>query len=107
MAKGAIAKDAVTKKIAAAFGSNYIGEYDKKIYVQAPENGEMVQIAISLTCPKNPIALNATMQTTGDFNFEDDAPVTYTTGAATSAEPMEISAEERKNIADMMARLGL
>ena len=35
MAKGAVAKENVTKILAEAFGSNFIGEYDKKIYVWA------------------------------------------------------------------------
>ena len=30
MAKGAQAKEAVVNKLRAAFGDNYIGEYDKK-----------------------------------------------------------------------------
>ena len=33
MAKGANAKLAVINKLAEAFGSDYIGEYDKKQYV--------------------------------------------------------------------------
>ena len=34
MAKGSIAKEAVEAKIKAAFGADYIGIYDKKIYVK-------------------------------------------------------------------------
>ena len=39
-----------------AFGADYIGEQDKKIYVWADDGGERVQIAIAMTCPKTPIA---------------------------------------------------
>ena len=35
MAKGANAKNAVINKIAMAFGTDYIGEIDKKVYVWA------------------------------------------------------------------------
>ena len=104
MAKGAIAKAEVTKKIAAAFGANYLGEFDKKIYVTAMENGETVQVAISLTCPKVPVVVDNTVQI-GDFNFEE--PTTVTKTAATSFTPAEISDEERDNVAALMARLGL
>jgi hypothetical protein len=104
MAKGAIAKAEVTKKIAAAFGANYLGEFDKKIYVTAMENGETVQVAISLTCPKVPVMVDNTVQI-GDFNFEE--PMTVTTTAATSFTPAEFSDEERDNVAALMARLGL
>lgn len=107
MAKGSQAKEVVIKKIASAFGDNYVGEYDKKVYVMAPENGELVQIAISLTCPKTPITFNNTVLATGDFNFEDDAPATITVASSVSEEPVVIDDQERKNIEDMMARLGL
>ena len=52
MAKGAVAKQAVINRIAEAFGTDFIGEVDKKVYVWATENGERVQIAMALTCPK-------------------------------------------------------
>ena len=104
MAKGSIAKENVIKQLAAAFGSNFIGEYDKKIYVWAQENGERIQIALSLTCPKVPVQI-ADAPITGDFNFEDDAPATVV--AAAPFQPAEITDEERARVNDMMARLGL
>ena len=106
MAKGQIAKDLVEKKIIAAFGTDYVGTCDKKIYVTAMENGEKVQVAISLTCPKIPIIVDNTVQI-GDFNFEDPTLATITTSATGTFIPAEISDEERKNVADLMARLGL
>ena len=33
MAKGSVAKENVIKKLAAAFGDNFIGDYDKKVYL--------------------------------------------------------------------------
>jgi hypothetical protein len=42
MARGSIAKEIIVKKLKDAFGADFIGEVDKKIYIQAPENGEMV-----------------------------------------------------------------
>ena len=107
MAKGAVAKENVTKILAEAFGSNFIGEYDKKIYVWANDGGEMVQIAMSLTCPKNPIQVDTTVTTsTGDWDFSDN-PKMKATVAVANAAPAEITAEERANIADLMAKLGL
>jgi hypothetical protein len=104
MAKGSIAKQQVVNKIQAAFGSDFIGEYDKKIYVWGQENGERVQIAISLTCPKVPVAI-ANTPTTGDFNFEDDAPSTVV--AAGAFQPADITDEERARVNDLMTMLGL
>lgn len=107
MAKGAYAKESVIKTIAEAFGSNFIGEFDKKVYVYANDGGEMVQIAISLTCPKNPIQVDTTVTTNaGDWDFSDN-PKVNTTVAVANAAPAEITEEEKANIAELMAKLGL
>ena len=101
MAKGALAKENVTKIIADAFGSNFIGEFDKKVYVMANDGGEMVQIAISLTCPKTPIVFNGTG---GDLNFEDDAPSeTNEKGPAV----VTMSADEQATLDRLMKELDL
>lgn len=42
MARGAIGKQNVSKKIAEIFGADFIGEYDKKLYVWTQENGERI-----------------------------------------------------------------
>lgn len=104
MAKGTLAKQNVTDKIRAAFGADFIGEYDKKVYVWAEDGGEKVQIALSLTCPKTPVMI-ADAPVSGDFNFEDDAPATVV--AAAPYQPAEITQEERDTVAKLMAQLGL
>lgn len=104
MAKGAIGKANVIKKIKEAFGTDFIGEYDKKIYVYTQENGERIQIALSLTCPKVQVAV-ADAPATGDFNFEDDAPSTVV--AAGAFQPADITPEERERVNDLMQKLGL
>lgn len=108
MAKGAIAKEQVAAMIAAAFEDKFIGEFDKKLYVWAEENGEQVQIAISLTCPKTPVAAkpaSATVATddNGDWDFSDDAK------PAAQAAPVAatITDEERTKVAELMKKLGL
>lgn len=106
MARGSLAKEDVVRKIAAAFGADYIGEADKKYYVYGEENGEKIQIAIALTCPKvaiETIAVSAPKPTALNFE-EDDGPKAK---VVVPAAPIEITAEERSNIAAMMARLGL
>lgn len=97
MARGAIGKQNVTQKIAEIFGADYIGEYDKKLYVWTQENGERIQIAISLTCPKNFVG---DTNSGGDLNFDTETPIA-------SAPTAEITQEERKTVEDLMARLGL
>ena len=104
MAKGTIGKQNVINKIKAAFGADYIGEYDKKIYVWTQENGERIQIALSLTCPKVQVAV-ADAPATGDFNFEDDAPSIVV--AAGAYQPAEITDDERERVNDLIRKLGL
>lgn len=105
MAKGAIAKENVAKKIAQVFGADFVGEFDKKLYVWSEENGEKVQIAIAMTCPKNPVGnIDFSAEPGNSLNFEDMSAGPVAGGNATKA---EVTDEEKKNIAELMARLGL
>lgn len=101
MAKGAEAKANFIKRIQVALGADYIGEVDKKYYVWSTENGERVQLAIALTCPKTPIASE---QASG-LNFEDDdtgsGPVT---GVSKKA---EMDADEKATLERLMKELDL
>lgn len=105
MARGSIAKDYVEKKIASAFGSDFIGMYDKKLYVWANDGGERVQIAISLTCPKVQIEVDSSVDMGGDWDFTDDSPKMSV--AITPTAPAEITEEEVDNLKTLMERLGL
>ena len=101
MARGAAAKETVAAKLKEAFGENYIAEVDKKHYIWADDGpGERVQIAISLTCPKNFIE-------TGEIAVAGEGFPTASPVATTKRETAEISDKERENIAALMARLGL
>jgi hypothetical protein len=62
----------------------------------------MVQIAIALTCPKTPVTVSSGPVVRGDRMDFDSAPV-----VSTPEVKVEITTEERENIATMMARLGL
>lgn len=101
MARGANAKIEVENIIRNAFGANFLGVNDKKIYVNADDgNGEMVNIAISLTCPKVNFA---TISSEDGLDFAN-MPAT---GSATEFKPAEITVEETENIRKMLAELGL
>lgn len=99
MARGSEAKANVVKKMSEIFGADWIGEYDKKFYVWTQENGERIQIAISLTCPKNPIGVAEST----DLNFDD---FSMPTEIKSSTVP-EITEDEKKTVEDLMSRLGL
>ena len=103
MAKGAVAKTNAVSLIKKAFGTDYIGEFDKKVYVWADDGGERVQLAISMTCPKVQVgAVPATPVGEEGFNFEEEPTV-----APTTFEPAEVTQEEIDNITELMKKLGL
>ena len=101
MAKGAEAKLHVIEKIAAAFGTDYIGEFDKKIYVWSTEGGEKMQVAIAMTCPKVPVGI---VNQSNELNFENNMNNAV---RPTSFEPAEFTDNERKTVEELMKQLGL
>lgn len=101
MAIGEEAKTKLINKIIEALGDSYIGCVDKKYYFISYENGSEKQVAISLTCPKNPVAVSgAPVVRSGGIDFEAE-PI------LTAPKTTEVSEEERQTVADMMRRLGL
>lgn len=93
-------------KIIAALGDSYLGIYDKKYYFTSSENGEQVQVAIALTCPKTPVEFAANLaEPDGDWDFTDGETKTAT--PVSNAAPAEITEDELNNIAALMSRLGL
>lgn len=103
MAKGTVAKANAVSLIKKAFGTDYIGEFDKKVYIWADDGGERVQLAISMTCPKVQVgAVPATPIGEEGFNFEEEPTV-----APTTFEPAEVTQEEIDNITELMKKLGL
>ena len=102
MARGANAKVEVENIIRNAFGKNFVGVFDKKLYVQADDgNGEMVQIAISMTCPKTAMPVGGVADGGLDFNNMPSS------GSPTEFKPAEITVEETENIRKLLSELGL
>lgn len=98
MAKGAIAKDTLMKRFITAVGADYCGTEDgKKFYFMSTENGERVQVAVSMTVPKTPVTFNAQG---GDINFGDE-PI------ATSAKKVEMGEDEKATLDRLMKELDL
>ena len=106
-AKGSLAKEEVTKKIAEAFGQNFLGEYEKKLYILANENGEQIQIAISLTCPKNPIPFGEGQGEEKKNLLDIDAGGAFGSIATPPKRITEISEEEIRNLEALRKRLNL
>jgi hypothetical protein len=105
MAKGQIAKEQVAKIIADAFGDNFIGEFDKKLYVWANDGSEKVQIALAMTCPKTFVEDNRSNSASNGFPksaFDDEPAET-----ASPANAKDVTPQEQENIRALLERLGL
>lgn len=107
MAKGATAKIEVENIIKNAFGNNFIGIVDKKLYVLADDGGQKVQIAITLTCPKVEVEVGAAAPVLQNGGWDFDTAAQPTIAIANNPEPAEITPEEEANIQALLARLGL
>ena len=112
IARGNQAKEWVSKKIIETFGQDNVIEYDKKLYITTKEDGAPIQIALTLTCPKNMVGVEATTASTslpksafsGGLDFET---MGATTAAPAPTQPAEISEKERETVIELMKRLGL
>lgn len=101
--RGDLAKQSAIATIQAAFGEDFVGLIDKKLYVNVKDgpNGEVVQLSIALTMPKTPVSASAVPVTTpaadGNAAAWESKPTT----------PTELSAEDKEKVADLCARLGI
>lgn len=98
--KGTIAKQEVLTKILATFPNAF--QYDKEIRVPMIENGEEVQIKVTLTAAKVNVTNGADTALPGDFPAPTNTPVT-----PERTTPIEPTAQEKQNVANLLARLGL
>lgn len=107
---GKEAKDKLMEKIIAALGDSYQGMYDSKYYFLSKEGGSNKQVCISLTCPKVPVEFGDTpnnhLDANGDWDFSEK-PRTPTNSVVAKAPPAEITEEEKQNVANLLAKLGL
>lgn len=111
MAKGSQSKEIVFNKLLEVFEGSFMYNNGKELRISMEENGDIVQIKVTLTAAK-------------DIIESDAAGVSFTTGAAAfpspkkksvidNGEPSQVTKnveptdEEKHNIESLMAALGL
>lgn len=99
-AKGALAKEDVMKKILEVFPGSF--KYDKELRIPMVENGEPLQIKVTLTAAKNMVDAGGDVMMPGEF-AKSTAPAQLKQDAV-MAEP---TAEEKQNVKNLMTMLGL
>lgn len=102
--KGQVAKEEITKKILEVFPSAF--QYDKEIRVPWTENGEQIQIKLTLTAAK--VMVNAGGDTIIPGNVTEAAAVSVQeTFDTPKVESIETSAAEKENLSKLLRSLGL
>lgn len=94
MARGSESKNIITKKILEVFPGSF--QYDKEIRIPIEENGEIVQIKVTLTAAK--------------VNVENGGDVALPAVDKTTAslqQNLDLTDEERNQVVDLVTRLGL
>lgn len=102
-ARGSIAKQEIANKILAIFENSFFYNDEKEIRVPVMENGEQVQIKVVLTCAK------VNVECGGDVVLPGDSVVVASTSVVSASGnlPTEPSAEEKKNVQDLLTKLGI
>ena len=106
MARGSVAKEQITNQILAAFPGSF--KYDKEIRIPVAENGETIQIKVTLTAAKTNVEAG------GDTALPGSVPVASSTSAAPApklVEPertiMEPTEEEKQTVSELLKILNL
>lgn len=103
-AKGSIAKEQVMNQILAAFPKAF--KYDKEIRIPMIENGEELQIKVTLTAAKNMVAAGGDTAMPGTQTKEVVVGLTAT-GHVTERVPVAPTDEEKQNVSNLLSMLGL
>ena len=101
MARGAESKAIITKNILEKFEGSFLYNDGKEIRIPIQENGEEIQIKVTLTAAKENVYLGQDNATPGatPINFEDNKPV--------EQKIVEPTQEEKNNVKKLMETFGL
>lgn len=96
MAKGAASKTAITNKLLEIFDGSFVYNEGKEIRIPMIENGETVQIKVTLTAAKVAVEAGA------DTAIPGTTPEVNAEGAV-----KEITSDEKNEVNDLISALGL
>lgn len=102
MARGSQAKLEITKKLLEVFPNSFMYNEGKEIRIPVIENGEVIQIKVTLTAAKTNVDIGGDTAVPGSVA----APVNATVNQS-SGEVVKPTAEEKENVANLLASLGL
>jgi hypothetical protein len=104
--RGAESKEIIKSKILETFEGSFA--YDKEIRIPIMENGELIQIKVTLTAAKTNVdnggdaaVPGATASATSTGGYKE------VTGTTPVSAPVEPTAEEKANVQALLEKLGL
>ena len=93
--KGSIAKEEIIKRMMEVFEDSFMN--DKTLIIPMMENGEEVQIKLTLTASKTNIPHS---------NGKAEIPITVAVGMPNPVEVVEPTEEEKQRVVDLINKLG-
>lgn len=107
--KGAIAKEAIFNKLLEVFEGSFVYNSGKEVRIPYDENGNLVQIKVTLTCAKDNVepeggATSTVKKENAAALVQEEAPVS---AFPKPKKPVEPTPEEKKNLEDLLNALGL
>ena len=109
MARGNQVKELILRKMKTLFPDMF--QSGKEYRIPAQENGERIEIKITLTCAKENIGGDNVPSLGGGFNFSDE-PIDIPKKQQEEEDMVEefdpqVTSEEKKEIQDLLTRLNL
>ena len=106
MARGSIAKEKITNQILAAFPGSF--KYDKEIRIPVDENGELVQIKVTLTAAKVNVEAGGDTVLPGTIKVEpSNTPVAPAPRVEPVREVVQPTVEEKQTVSELLKILNL
>lgn len=102
MARGALAKEQIFKKLLDVFDDSFMYNGGKELRIPWDEEGNLVQIKVTLTCAKD--IVSAAGEVEHAAVAKEEGPIN---SFPAPHKPVEPSEEEKKNVEDLLAALGL
>ena len=99
--KGTILKKEITDKILATFEGSFLYNDGKEIRIPGIEDGQELQVKVTLTCAKTNVSPN------GENTLPGEDAISEVPISNTSQVSAEVTQEEKDNIKKMMEVLGL
>ncbi len=98
--KGSVVKQSITEKILETFPGSFLYNDGKEIRINGTENGELVQIKVTLTASKTPVGID-------DSADAADGVTPVASSTDETKVPSEPSDDEKQRLQSLLSRLGL